>query len=180
MVVDDDASEIGDDVHETLEAVVPVGGDLEDEHHSLMGEAKLKVTDLANMVDEILSVVELLGGIVREGVLADLVKEKDDVGLLQDDFAHGDEGSPGGLGVFDKVLPCVNGVVLEDYGRNLFSNVAVEPAHSVTGDKGDHVVFERDEIVWLHQIGIVSETRVHRTAHRQRGRNRVIYSMKVQ
>ncbi len=38
-VVDDDAAEVGDGFDEVLEAVVPFGGDLEDEHDALVGEA---------------------------------------------------------------------------------------------------------------------------------------------
>ncbi len=37
-VVDYDAAEVGDALEEALEAVVPVGGDLEDEHDSLVGK----------------------------------------------------------------------------------------------------------------------------------------------
>src|SRR3981081_2741675 len=59
-VIDHDASEIGDCLHQVLEAVVPVGGDLEDEHDALVGEAKLEIADLANVIDEIFSVVDLL------------------------------------------------------------------------------------------------------------------------
>ena len=38
-VVDDDATEVGDSLHQVLKAVVPVGGDLEEEHDSLVREA---------------------------------------------------------------------------------------------------------------------------------------------
>ena len=56
-VIDDDATEVGDCFHQVLEAVVPVGGDLKDEHDSLMREAKLEITDFADVVDKILGVV---------------------------------------------------------------------------------------------------------------------------
>ena len=46
-VVDNDAAQVGDGLEEALEAVVPVGGDLEDEHDSLVGEAELEVADLS-------------------------------------------------------------------------------------------------------------------------------------
>ncbi len=59
-VVDHDAAEVGDCLHQVLEAVVPVGGDLEDEHDALVGEAELEIADLADVVDEILGVVDLL------------------------------------------------------------------------------------------------------------------------
>src|SRR5437868_4558649 len=37
-VIDYDPAKVGDCLQEVLEAVVPVGGDLEDEHDSLVGE----------------------------------------------------------------------------------------------------------------------------------------------
>ena len=109
------------------------------------------------MIDQVLGVVELGGVVVGEGLLAELVEQDGDVGLLQDDLAHGDEGRAGGLGVLDEVLPAVGVVVLEDDGGDFFGDVAVEAAHAVAGDEGDHVVFERDEIIRLHQACIVSE-----------------------
>src|ERR1700677_464628 len=41
VIVHDDAAEIGDGVHQVLEAVVPVGRDLEDEHYALVRESEL-------------------------------------------------------------------------------------------------------------------------------------------
>jgi hypothetical protein len=38
----------------------------------------------------------------------------------------------------------------------------------VAGDEGHHVVFERDKIIGLHPLFIVSETRVHRTGINER------------
>src|SRR5216683_3443842 len=58
-VIDHDAAKVGDCLHQVLEAVVPVGGDLEDEHDALVGEAELEIADLADVVDEILGVVDL-------------------------------------------------------------------------------------------------------------------------
>src|SRR5260370_32316748 len=58
-VIDHDAAKVGDCLHQVLEAVVPVGGDLEDEHDALVGEATLALADLADVVDEILGVVDL-------------------------------------------------------------------------------------------------------------------------
>ena len=58
-VVDYDAAEVGDGFDEDLETVVPLGGGLEDEHDALVGEAELEVADFADVVDEVLGVVEL-------------------------------------------------------------------------------------------------------------------------
>src|SRR5579862_183092 len=96
-VVDDDAIEPGDRLHEVLEAVVPVGSDLEEEHDALVGEAELQVADLADVVDEVFGVVDLFGDVAGEGFVAELVEEDDDVFLLKDDLAHGDERRSGGL-----------------------------------------------------------------------------------
>src|SRR5260370_25719951 len=59
-VIDHDAAKVGDCLHQVLEAVVPVGGDLEDEHDALVGEAKLALADLAVVVYWIFGVVYLL------------------------------------------------------------------------------------------------------------------------
>ncbi len=76
--------------------------------------------------------------------------------FFEDDFAHGDEGRAGSLGVLDEVFPAVGIVLLEDDGGDFFGDVAVEAAHAVAGDEGHHVVFERDEIVGLHS-GLLSQ-----------------------
>jgi hypothetical protein len=156
-VVYDDAAEVGDGLDEVLETVVPVSGDLEDEHDALMGEAKLEVADFADVVDEVFGVVQLGGLVVREGLVAELVEEDGDVGFFEDDFAHGDEGGTGCFGVFYEVFPAVGVFFLEDDGGYFFGYVSVESAHAVAGDKGHHVVFERDEIIRLHRTRIVSE-----------------------
>ena len=54
-------------------------------------------------------------------------------------------------------------VIFKEDSWDLFRNVAIQPAHTVAGDEGHHVVFKRDKIVRLHSISIVSETPVHRT-----------------
>jgi hypothetical protein len=162
-VVDDYTAEIGDCLHEVLETVVPIGGDLEEEHDALVGEAELQVTDLADVIDEVLRVVDLLGDIAGEGLVAELVEEDDDVGLLEDDLAHGEEWSPGRLGVLDEVLPAVRVVLLEDDGGNVLGDEGIETAHAVACDEGHHVVLERDQVVGLHSMAIVSETTVNRT-----------------
>ena len=129
------------------------------EHDALVGEAELEVADLADVVDEVLGVVELVGRVVRRGSqVAQLFEEDGDVGFFEDDFAHGDEGRAGGFGVLDEVLPAVGVFVFEDDGGDFFGDVAGKPAHAVACDEGDHVVFERDEVVGLHhQMTIVSE-----------------------
>src|ERR1700758_4162776 len=55
-VIDHDAAEVGDCLHQVLEAVVPVCGDLEDEHDSLVGETELEIADFADVVDQIFGV----------------------------------------------------------------------------------------------------------------------------
>ena len=146
-----------------LEAVVPVGGDLEEEHDALVGEAELQVADLADVIDEIFGVVDLFGDVAGEGLVAELVEEDGDVGLFEDDLTHGDERCAGGLGVLDEVLPAVGIVLFEDDGGNVLGDEGVETAHAVACDEGHHVVLERDQVVGLHSMAIVSETTVSRT-----------------
>src|SRR5260370_14045134 len=47
-VIDHDAAKIGDCLNQVLDAVVPFGGDLEDEHDALVGEAKRRIADVAD------------------------------------------------------------------------------------------------------------------------------------
>jgi len=166
-VVDDDAAEVGDGLQQVLEAVVPVCGDLEDEHDALVGEAELEVADLADVVDEVLGVVDLFGVFVREGFVAELIEEKGNVGFFEDDLAHGDKGRARSFGVLDEVLPAVGIVFFKDDGGNFFTNERRETAHAVASNEGHHIVFERDKIVRLHRLFIVSETRVHRTRNQR-------------
>jgi len=163
VIVDDDAAKVGDGLHQALEAVIPVGRDLEYEHDALVGEAKLEIADFADVVDEIFGVIEILRGVVGKALVAELVEQDGDVGLFEDDFTHGDERRTGRLGVFYEVLPAVGVFLFEDDRWNFFCDVGIEPTHAVASDKRHHVVFERDKIVRLHSIVIVSETPVHRT-----------------
>ena len=149
-VVDDDGAEFGDGLHEVLEAVVPFGGGFEEKHNSLMREADLEVSDLADVTDEELRIFELGDLGVGEVLFADLLEENGDVFLSEDDLAHSEEGGTGGFGVLDEILPAVGGLFLVDDGGDVFGDVGWEAAHAVAGDEGDHVVFERDEVVGLH------------------------------
>src|SRR5260370_28943235 len=121
-VIDHNATEVGHCLHQILEAVVPVGGDLHYEHDSLVGEAKLEIADLADVVDEILGVVDLFRGF-GEGFVAKLVERDGDIGFLENDLAHGDERRAGGFGVFDKVLPAAWVFFLQVDGGGLFAVV---------------------------------------------------------
>src|SRR5262249_37667973 len=78
-------------------------------------------------------------------------------------LAHGDERRACGFGVFDKVLPAVGVFFFEDDGGDVFGDERTKAAHAVAGDEGHHVILERNKIVRLHQLIIVSETRVRRT-----------------
>ena len=157
-VIDHDAAEIGDGFEEFLEAVVPLGGGLEEEHDALVGESELEVACLADVVDEVLGVFDLLSLIVGVGLVAELFEEDGDVGFFEDHLAHGDEGAVGSLRVFDEVLPAIWIVLFEQDGRDFFGDVAIQPAHAMTRDKRDHVVFKRDKVIGLHQGIIVAET----------------------
>ena len=88
--------------------------------------------------------------VVGEGFVAKLVEKEGDVGFLEDDLAHGDERRAGGFGVLDEVLPSIGVIFFEDDGGNVFGDKRTETAHSVAGDEGHHIVFERDKIVRLH------------------------------
>ncbi len=66
-----------------LEALVPFGGDFEEEHDALVGEAELEVAELADVVDEVLGVVDLGGVVVGEGLVAELIEQDGDVGLFR-------------------------------------------------------------------------------------------------
>jgi (2Fe-2S) ferredoxin len=70
--------------------------------------------------------------------------------------------------VLDEVLPAVGIVFFEDDCGDLFGDERTETAHAVAGDEGHHVVLERDKIVRLHSLLIVSETRVHRTRNQRK------------
>ena len=87
-------------------------------------------------------------------------EEQLEVFFFEGDVAHGDEGCAGGLGGFDEVFPAVGiDFVFPHDGGHVVANVAGKAAHAVAFDESDHVVFEQEEIVWLHhQSLIVSET----------------------
>lgn len=128
-----------------------------------MCETELQVAEFAHVVDEVLGVIDLGRVGVRVSLVAKLLEQYGDVGFLEGDFAHGDEGGTGGFGVLDEVLPRVGIFVLEDNGGNFFGHVSIETAHAVASDERYHVVFERDEIVGLHAVSIVAESVVKRT-----------------
>ncbi len=44
-----------------------------------MGEAELEIADLADVIDEVFGVVDLLGDVAGEGLVAELVEEDGDV-----------------------------------------------------------------------------------------------------
>jgi hypothetical protein len=80
-VVDDEAAKIGDGFEQLLESVVPFGGGLKEEHDALVGESQLEVAGLADVVDEVLGVFDLLGLIVGVGLVAELFEQDGDVGF---------------------------------------------------------------------------------------------------
>ena len=162
-VFDDDAAEVADGLHEVLEGVVPLGGGLEDEHDALVGEAELEVADFADVLHQLFGFLDLDAFGVGKGLLADLVEEQRDVFSFEDDLAHGDERGSGGLGVLDEIFPAVGVVLFEEDGGDFFGDVAAEASHAVTSDKGDHVVFEGDEVIGLHWLSIVADWGVYRT-----------------
>ena len=94
--IDHDAAEVGDGFDEFLEPFVPFGRGFEEEHHALMREPKLQVAELADVVDEVLGVVDLWRVGVRVSLVTKLLEQDGDVGFLQRYFAHGDEGGAGG------------------------------------------------------------------------------------
>ena len=161
-VFDDDAAEIGDRLEQVLEAVVPVGGNFEEEHDTLVREAELQITDLADVTQQPFGVVDLRRFVVGIDLVADAFDQYGDVVLLEQDLAHGDEGRTGGFGEFDEVLPAVGVFFLEEDRGNFVGDITAHPAHTVASDKCDHVVFERDEIIWLHEASIVAERFVSR------------------
>ncbi len=91
-----------------LEAIVPVGAGLEEEHDALVGEAELRISaSLPTCFDQRLGVVEVDVFLLGEGVIAELLEEDRDVGFLEDYLAHRDERRASRLGVFDEVLPAI-------------------------------------------------------------------------
>jgi len=48
-------------------------------------------------------------------------------------------------------------VFFEENGGDVFGNISIQAAHAVARDERDHVVFERDEVIWLHAVSIVAE-----------------------
>jgi hypothetical protein len=152
VVIDDEAANVGGGFHQILEAVVPVGRGLEQEHDALVGEAELQVAGFADVLQKRFGVVDVDIFLFGEVVFAELLDEDGDVGLFEDDLAHGDEGRAGGLGVLDEVLPAVGAVVLEEDRGYLFGDVAGHAAHAMAGDEGYHVVFEGEKIIGLHRF----------------------------
>ena len=150
VVVYDHAAEVCRSLQKVLETVVPFSRDFKQEHNALVGEAKLQVACLADVLDQGFSVVDVNLFLFRKVVFAQLLEQDGDVRFLEDDLAHGDKGSAGGLGVFNKVFPGVRVVLFIKNGRNLFGDISGKATHAVAGDESDHVVFERVKVVRLH------------------------------
>ena len=96
-VVDDDAAEVGGGFHQVLEAVVPVGGGLEEEHDALVGEAELQVAGLADVLQQRLGVVEVDLFVFGEGVVAQLLEQDGDVDFSRTTSLMVMKGAPAAL-----------------------------------------------------------------------------------
>lgn len=164
MVVDNDAAKFGDGFEQFLEALVPLRGGLEEKHDALMGEPELQVSELPDMFDQSLRIFKFLAIVIGIILVAQLVEQNGDIRLFENNFAHGYKRRFCGFRVFDKGLPGVNIVLLEEDGWNIFCDVAIQAPHTVSGDVGDHVIFERYEIVWMHPEPIVAESAGGRTS----------------
>jgi len=108
-----------------------------------MDEAELDVSQLADVVDQGLSFLDvgaLFVGIVE---VLELFEEQLEVFFFERHVAHGDKGCVGGLGCLDKVFPAIGvGFIFPHDAGNIFANVAGESAHAVAFNEGDHVVFK--------------------------------------
>ena len=150
VIVDDDAAHVAYGVKEGLKAVVPLGGSFIEEDDAAGGEAKLDVASLADVAHESLGFLEFSG--VRVGVVgfAQLADEGGYVFRLEEDGIHGDKRNVRGFGVLDEVFPAVEVIVFEGYGGHVLGHEGVHAAKTVAGDEGNHVVFERAEVVEVH------------------------------
>jgi hypothetical protein len=149
--VEDDTAEVGRGFHQVLKAVIPVGGGLEEEHDALMREAELQVAGLANMFDQGFGIVEIDLFVFGKGMVAKLLEQNGDIGLLQNHLRHGDQRRTSCLGVFNEVFPAVHVVFFKKYRGDFFGDVGGHAAKSVASDERDHVVFKREKVFRLHQ-----------------------------
>ena len=81
-----------DGFHQVLEAVVPLGGRLKEEHDALVSEAKLQMADLSDVLDEVLGIFESRWLPSRgSSGHASARGGSSHVRLFKDDLTHGNE-----------------------------------------------------------------------------------------
>ena len=124
-----------------LIALVPLGGDFEQEHDALVRPAELNEARLADVVAQPARFFHVfVAGIT--GVLQALDQVVEFV-ALQHFLVHGEELRARLLRQLDEVLPAF-GIVprVPHHAVNIFGDVALEAAQAVSQNEGVHVVFQ--------------------------------------
>ena len=101
----------------------------------------MQVPRLADTLQQVLRVVQLLTRLIRKTVHTRTLDQHLDILLHKHHVAHGDEGHLGGLGMLDKVFPAVRAFFLKHDRWHILGHKGWQPAQPVARDKRNHVVF---------------------------------------
>src|SRR5216684_2449373 len=132
---------------QALVALVPLGADLTNKHRALISPAQLQVANLAQVSTQPARVFNIVAiGELRVGQpLHQFVK----LSALEHPGVGSEKGSACSLGQLHKILPAIGirAHVPHDALDLVVVHKPMETPHAVAFDEGDHVVFERGQVV---------------------------------
>src|SRR5271157_1736895 len=160
-IVDRHASEIFHQVQQVLVSLVPLGGNLVEEHDALVRPAQLDKAGLANVIAQPAYLFHIfVAGI--SGVLQALHEVVEFV-ALEYFLVYGEKCRARFLGQLDEVFPAFRIVARVPHHRmDVFGYVTLKPAQSVAEDEGGHVVFEAGKVLWHSKISRAAGWKIRR------------------
>ena len=125
-----------------------------------MRKPKLQIARLAHVLQQGFGVVDVQVAVILRCVVLQLLQQNRDIAFFEDHFTHRNKGRVRCFRVLDKVLPAVCIIFLKQHGRHFFGHVARHPAKAQAGDKRDHVVFKREEVINWHWLIVADISRL--------------------